>query len=269
MTAAAATTEPTWTRPSRGRDVALVWNQVRYEEKSFWRNPQSAFFTFAFPVMIFVIFGAVFNSTKKDMAFGARVTPLQYYVPAITALSVVGACYRNLAIRLSMRRQFGVLKRVRGTPLPAWGYFAGLLVHCIVISVIDVGLLVGIGAAYGVVLRTAWGAILVTLVIGALAFCALGVAVSALISNAEAAPAAVAVILFPLLFISGTYFPIASSFLNTLANIFPVRPFTKAIFTPFAAHGGLDLAALRTVLIWGLVAAVVAVHRFRWDARAE
>jgi ABC-2 type transport system permease protein len=255
-------------RPTaRRNDMALLWHQIRYEQLSFWRNPQSAFFTFVFPVVVIVIFGAVFNGAAGSFFYG--LTGLQYYTPTIAALSVLGACYSQLAIVLSTRRQEGILKRLRATPLPAWIYFVGLLAHCVMISIVEVALIIGVGGLYGVPLPTHWAAILVTLVLGAASFCALGVAVASLIRNAEAAPAVVQFVLFPLVFISGTYFPIHSAVLNRIAGVLPVRPFNEALLGPFAQHTGFDFPHLAVLLAWGVVGAFVAVRRFRWDPRPE
>jgi ABC-2 type transport system permease protein len=258
---------PAITGPRRRRgDAALVWHQVRYEQLSFWRNPQSALFTFLFPVVIIAIFGALFGGSRTSYFYG--LTALQYYVPTIAAVSVLGACYSQLAIVLAMRRQDGILKRVRATPLPAWAYFVGLLAHCIVVSAVDVALITGVGALYGVPLPTHWVAIMVTLVLGAASFCALGVAVASLIRNAEAAPAVVQLVLFPLVFVSGTYLPIHSWLLNRIAGLMPVRPFNQALLGPFGLHAGLDWKSLAVLLAWGAGGAVVAIRRFRWSPRA-
>ena len=104
----------------RAGDLALLWHQVRYEQLSFWRNPQSAFFTFVFPVVVIVIMGALFGGGGASSYFGG-LSALQYYVPTIAALSVLGSCYSQLAIVLAARRQNGILKRVRATPLPGLG----------------------------------------------------------------------------------------------------------------------------------------------------
>src|SRR5215467_10064370 len=128
----------------RHRYASLVLHQMRYEQLSFWRNPQSAFFTFVFPVVIIAVFGMLMRGGGQT-SFFYGLSPLQYYVPTIAAVSVLGACYSQLAIVLSGRRQNGILKRVRATPLPAWAYFLGLLGHCIVVSIIDVLLIVAVG----------------------------------------------------------------------------------------------------------------------------
>jgi ABC-2 type transport system permease protein len=250
------------------RVLHLVLHQLRYEQLAFWRNPQSAFFTFVFPVVIIVIFGAVFN-TKTGNSFYFGLTGLQYYIPTIAGLSVLGACYTQLAIGLSIRRQNGILKRVRATPLPAWTYFCGLLAHCVVLSVIEVAIIVAVGSLYGVPLPSHWTAMLLTLVLGAASFCAMGVGVATLVRDAEAAPAVVQFVLFPLLFISGTYFPIHAAVLNRIAGIFPVRPFNEALIGPFALHRGFDWSHLAVLLVWGVAGALVAVRRFRWDPRPE
>ena len=253
---------------ARRRDLALLWHQVRYEQLSFWRNPQSAFFTFVFPVVIIAIFGALFGHGGGSSYFYG-LSALQYYVPTIAAVSVLGSCYSQLAIVLALRRQNGILKRVHGTPLPAWAYFLGLLAHCVMVSVVDVALIVGIGRLYGVPLPGDWAAIAVALVLGAASFCALGVAVASLIRNAEAAPPVVQLVLFPLVFISGTYFPIHSAVLNRISGALPVRPFNQALLGPFAHHAGLDWKHLGVLLAWGAIGALVAIRRFRWEPRPQ
>jgi ABC-2 type transport system permease protein len=264
MTTAAVT----GTLRRRRRALGLLAHQVRYEQLSFWRNPQSAVFTFIFPVVFIIIIGALFGGVSKSAYFGG-LSALQYYVPTIAALSVLGSCYGQLAVALAMRRQNGILKRARATPLPAWAYFGGLLAHCVVVSAIDIALIVAVGRLYGVPFPTHWLVIGLTLVLGAASFCALGVAVASVISNAEAAPAVAQLVLFPLLFISGTYLPIHSQLLNGIAGWLPVRPFNEALTGPFARHSGADWRYLAVLAAWGAVGAFVAIRRFRWEPRPE
>ena len=249
-------------------NLRLLAHQVRYEQLSFWRNPQSAIFTFIFPVVFVVIMGALFGGTGKSSYFGG-LSALQYYVPTIAALSVLGSCYGQLAVALAARRQAGILKRIRATPLPAWAYFVGLLAHCVLVSVIDIALIVVVGRLYGVPFPSHWLAIMLTLVLGAASFCALGVAVASVISNADAAPAVAQLVLFPLTFIAGTYGPIHSTLLNNVSGWLPVRPFNEALTGAFAQHAGADWRDLAVLAAWGVLGAGVAVRRFRWDPRPE
>jgi ABC-2 type transport system permease protein len=254
----------------RRRDLALVWHQVRYEQLSFWRNPQSAFFTFVLPVVVITVFGAMFaGGTTSSYFYG--LSALRYYVATITAVSVLGSCFSQLAIVLATRRQNGILKRVRATPLPAWAYFLGLLAHCLMVSAVDALLIVGVGRLYGVPVPgpSRWPAIALALVLGATAFCALGVGVSSLVRNAEAAPAVVQFVLFPLVFVSGTYLPIHSRLLNDITGALPVRPFNDALLGAFALHTGFAWRDLGVLLAWGAIGAAVAIRRFRWDPRPE
>jgi ABC-2 type transport system permease protein len=264
MTTATVTIRPARRRPGLG----LLAHQVRYEQLSFWRNPQSAVFTFLLPVVFITIMGALFGGTGRSSYFGG-VSALQYYVPTIAALSVLGSCYGQLAVALATRRQSGILKRARATPLPAWAYFGGLLAHCVLVSVVDIALITGVGRLYGVPLPSDWPAIMLTLVLGAASFCALGVAVASVISNAEAAPAVAQLVLFPLLFLSGTYTPIHSELLNRIAGWLPVRPFNQALLGPFAHHTGVGWGNLGVLLAWGAVGALIAIRRFRWNPRPE
>ena len=255
-------------RPARRRALGLLAHQVRYEQLSFWRNPQSAVFTFIFPIVFITIIGALLGGTTTSSYFGGR-SALGYYVPTIAALSVLGSCYGQLAVALAMRRQTGILKRARATPLPAWAYFGGLLAHCVLVSAIDIMLIVSVGRLYGIPFPTHWLAIGLTLVLGAASFCALGVAVASVISNAEAAPAVAQLVLFPLLFVSGTYMPIHSQLVNRIAGWLPVRPFNEALTGPFAQHTGADWPHLVVLAAWGGVGAIAAIRRFRWDPRPE
>ncbi|WP_298322382.1 ABC transporter permease [Haloactinopolyspora sp.] len=249
---------------------AMVWHQVRYEQLSFWRNPQSAFFTFVMPVLVITIFGALFNGGSASSYFYG-VSPLRYYVATIAALSVLGSCYSQLAIVLATRRQNGILKRVRATPLPTWMYFVGLLAHCVLVSVVVAGLIVLVGRLYGVPVpdRSQWLPIVVTLLLGAASFCAIGVAVAALIRNAEAAPAVVQFVLFPLVFLSGTYMPIQSDTVNVVTGALPVRPFNDALLGAMAQGTGFAWDSLGVLALWGVLGAIVAIRRFRWDPRPE
>ncbi|GHJ35566.1 ABC transporter permease [Streptomyces sp. TS71-3] len=254
--------------PRRG--AGLVWHQIRYEQLTFWRNPQSAFFTFVFPILIIVIFGGLFGGAE-DSSFYYGGNALQYYVSTIAGMSVLSACYSQLAIVLATRRQNGILKRVRATPLPASVYFVGLLAHCVLVSFVDVLLILVVGRFYGLELPAAsqWLPLVVSLALGAAAFCALGIAIASLIRNADAAPAVVQFILFPLLIISGTYVPI-HGVIDTISGMLPVKPLNDALLTAFTSHtAGFRWHDCLTLLVWGVIASAVGIRRFRWDPRPE
>ena len=171
--------------------AALTLRQMRYVNKAFWRNPASAFFTFAFPLMFLVIFTSLLG--HNTVHIGTRLVNLStYYVAAMASFAVISACYTNIATAVTFQRDAGVLKRLNGTPLPSWSYLGARILHALLVSV----LLVAITAAFGRAFYSAdipTGAtllrFLVMLVVGAAAFCALGFAITAVIPNADASPA--------------------------------------------------------------------------------
>ena len=253
-------------------DLALGLRQARFENKAFWRNPAAAFFTFAFPLMFLVIFTTIFGNDTSTSPTGEEVSNSTYYVPAILAFSVITACYTNIAIGTAFARDQGILKRVRGTPLPAWSYLLGRVLHAIVVML----LLVVIVSVFGVLaydidlpMETLLPFV-VTLMVGAAAFSALGLAVTALIPNAEASPAIVNATILPLLFISGVFFPIddAPTWLTRVADFFPIKHYTDAIFASFLESGsGWRAIDLLIVGVWGLAGAVLALKFFTWEPR--
>jgi ABC-2 type transport system permease protein len=259
--------------PSRSRilrDLRLVARQVRYEQLAFWRNPIGAGFTIVFAVLFLVFLGA----TGKLKDFG-NLPAIDYYLPGFLAYGVMAACFNQQAIGLVIRRQMGLLKRLRLTPLPTWGMFGGLFGNALVICVVEVALLLLVGGlGYGADMPANIPALALALIVGVLCFCALGVGVSTLVPNEDAAGPMISIVYFVLLFISGLWFPLDNG--STLAQIsgyFPVRPFILATLAPFQPHlaGGSAFAwhDLLVMAIWGAAATVVALRRFRWEPRKK
>ncbi|MDQ1723057.1 MAG: type transport system permease protein [Frankiaceae bacterium] len=253
----------------RAKGIGLITHQLRYEQLAYWRNPPAAFFTFLFPLMFLVLFASL-NKGQTIELNGKKLSYNQYFVPGILAYGVMGACFSNLAMTLSNRREFGQLKRKRATPLPAWALIGGLIASSIVISLVLVIVTFGAGIGlYGVVISASRiPAIAVALILGAACFCAVGIALQTLIPNADAAPAVVNFTLLPLTFISGVWFPVPdSSFLAKVAEAFPVRHFVTALFdaTNGPGSGGFATKDLLWLAGWLVLGTVVAVRRFRWE----
>lgn len=246
--------------------------QLRYENRSFRRNPAAAFFTVIFPLMFLVIFNLLFGEVVINVPGGAT-NGSTFYVPAIAALSIVSACYTNIAISVSITRDLGVLKRFRGTPLPAWAYFAGVITHVTLLSIVLVGVVVCFGVLFydvEVPGRTL-PAFALTVLVGAAAFSALGLALTGLIRDADAAPAIVNATVLPLLFISDVFITpgFAPDWLSTVADVFPVKHLSTALFAafnPFETGAGFRFEDLAIVAVWGVVGVLVALRTFRWES---
>ena len=94
------------------RTLRLALRQVRYVNLAFWRNPASAFFTFAFPLLFLVIFTSLLGSGTVPIG-GVPIDLGRYYVAAMSAFSVVSACFTNIAVSVTFQRDAGVLKRLQ------------------------------------------------------------------------------------------------------------------------------------------------------------
>ena len=260
--------------PSRGSGPpplrALV-RQIGWEQRSYWRNPAAAAFTFAFPLLFLVIFTAL-NGNDRVSLDGGSVRFAQYYVPAIVSFGLISACYTNLAFTVCSRRELGLLKRTRGTPLQPVVYLGGIVGNVLVVATILTALVIALGlTVYGVTWPGRYLGLLVAVVAGAFCFSTIGVAVSTFVPNEDAAPAIINFLLFPLLFISGTFGAVADdSFLGRVANVFPVRHLIQsmvAVFDPFASGTGVQRNDVLVLLAWGVAGLVVARVRFRWEPR--
>lgn len=254
--------------------TALALRQIGFENRAFWRNPAAAFFTFAFPLMFLVIFNLLFGNSEYRFGPGQVTTASTFYVPAIAAFSVITACYTNVAMSVSFSRDSGVLKRVRGTPLPAWVYMVGRIGHSTAIAILLVIIVAAAGALfYGVDIPTSTlPAFLVTLAVGAATFSALGLAMTSIIPNADASPAIVNASILPLLFISDIFIPLSEvpAWLETVSRVFPVWHYSQAMqaaFNPFETGSGFRFGYLAVVAAWGVFGLVAATRFFSWEPR--
>jgi ABC-2 type transport system permease protein len=251
--------------------LRLTAIQFRYVNKAFWRNPASAFFTFAFPLMFLVIFTALLGHYTVQL--GTRtVDTSTYYVASMASFAAITACFNNIAIGVSFQREEGVLKRTNGTPLPAASFIGARILHAVFIAV----LLVVITAAFG---RALYHASIPTglpllrfaiaVLVGSATFCALGMAVTAVIPNADAAGPIVNAVILPVMFLSGIFIAFGNNtpdWILWVARVFPVRHFALSmqagfLGTPFNWIDVLVVAA------WGVAGLLLAVRFFSWEPR--
>jgi ABC-2 type transport system permease protein len=262
-------------------DATIALAQVRAEQRSFWRNPAAAFFGFGFPIMFLLIFGTIFKGEMSciDGSFGSRgqcvggvaVPYNAFFVPAMAAWGVITACYVNLAITLCIRRDAGLLKRMRGTPLSPAAMVAGAIGSALITAVILVALTSAVGhVLYAAPWPVHWLSTVVTVLVGGVVFCTLGMAVTVVVPNADAAIAVLNASYLPLMFISGFFFSFRNTVLNDIANVFPIYWFKEAMLTAYGAKpssAGWDVRDLLVLLAWGVAALLVALRFFRWMPR--
>lgn len=253
--------------------LRLAIRQVFFENRAFWRNPAAAFFTFVMPLFFLVLFNALFGDNEMNVP-GGTVDESVFYVPGIAAMGVISACYTNIAMMVSVSRDLGVLKRVRGTPLPAWAYLFGRIGQATLVAVLLVVIITGAGALlYGVDMPTnTMPAFIVTVAVAAAAFCALGLALTAVIPNSDASPAITNASILPLFFISNVFIQMDDppAWLDTTGDIFPVKHFADAlgtVFNPYTSGAGFEWGHLAVIAAWGLFGAIVALRFFTWEPR--
>ena len=235
-------------------DLRLVMRFAGYANRTFWRNPAAAFFTLFLPVFFLVLFSALFGNEPLTIN-GNQVSSATFTMVGIITFSVVSACYTNLAISVTSARETGFLKRVRGTPIPRWTFLSGRILQSVLVSLL---------------LVVVCPALIITLIMGAAAFAALGLAMTALVPNSDAAPAIVNFSIFPFYFVSNVFIPISNppQWLNVLTHVFPIGPFNEALKTavvPPLGSTGFNGGDLLVLAVWGIGGALVAFRYFSWE----
>ena len=248
--------------------LQLVLHQARFDLLAFLRNRQSRFFTLILPVIFMVIFVSVFGNHRVGPQ---QVKASTYYVPGLSALGLIAASFVNLVISVTAQREAGVLKRRRATPVPAWVLIAGRALTAIVVGLAVMTVLLLLGRfAYGVRLPSSTlPGVVLTAVVGAIAFCCLGYALTTFIDSADAAQPMVQAIMLPLYFISGVFIPNVNlpRWLRDVARVFPVEHLAAGLrhgFDP-AAHGaGIVWTDLGVLALWAVAGLAIALTRFTW-----
>lgn len=257
-------------RPS---SIRLLSDQTIYQNRIFFRSPVAAFFTLIFPLFIFMVFSLIFGNEYID-ELGVNLS--QYFGPSMAVFAAVSATYTNIASVTAYQRDEGILKRIRGAPLPVAAYHGGKIVSATLVAVIAVVVMMTVGVLfydiqiYGDTLPAA----IVTFFIGVGCFASLGLLVAGLVNSGEAATAVTNATLLPLAFISGVFLvpsDDAPEWLDAVANFFPLKhfvvPFTDA-FNPTFVGSPWQWNHLAYMTLWGVVALVVGIRFFKWETKS-
>jgi ABC-2 type transport system permease protein len=249
--------------------IRTVFRQVRFTNKTFWRNPASAFFTFAFPLLFLVIFTTLIGNSDVPLESGT-IKSSTYYVFGMAAFGMISACYTNIAISVVFAREEGVLKRLRGTPLPPRAYLIARVVHSALVGFLLVAITVVFGVlAYGAHVPSAsdLALFILTLIVGAACFASIGLALTGLVPNADAGPPIVNAVILPLLFLSGVFITIgkdAPAWVLWVGRIFPVKHLVDAMRESYLGVP-FHWADLAVLAVWAVAGVVVATRTFKWE----
>jgi ABC-2 type transport system permease protein len=242
----------------------LVWRQYRLERKMFWRNPSAAFFNFLLPLIFLGFFGALLHGNHHD---------LQVIVPGIAGMAVMSTTFNALAFNITALRETGILKRVRGTPLPTSAYLAGIATSAVTNTVAQITI---ISVAGKLLFGLDWPQDLLSLAffvaLGVVCFASLGVALSHAIPNFDAAPAYVNAAFLPLIFISGVFYDAAGAprVIKDAAQVLPLKHLIDGL-SGAMVHGvgvGRHLTAVLVLALWAAAGLTLAVRGFSWESRS-
>lgn len=243
--------------------AALSWRQYRLERKMFWRNPSAAFFNFLLPLLFLALFGAIFSSDQAD---------LDVIVPGIAGMAVLSATFTALAYQMTFMREQGILKRVRGTPMPGGAYLLGIAGNAVANTVVQIVLITVAGKLFfGVDWPQDVAELLLFVALGVVCFASLGVAFSHVIPNFESAPAYVNAVFLPVIFISGVFYDAnnAPGFLKGVAEALPLKHLIDGLSAAMVTGEGIgdELSALGVLVVWTVLGVVLAIRGFSWEQR--
>jgi ABC-2 type transport system permease protein len=243
--------------------LVLAWHQFRLERRMFWRNPSAAFFNFLLPLLFLALFGAIFSGNQAD---------LNVIVPGIAGMSIMSTTFSALAMNLTFLREQGVLKRMRGTPLPEGSYLLGVFGNAVTNACIQLTIVVLAGKVF---FNTDWPKNWIELGVyvtaGVTCLAALGVAWSHVIPNFDAAPAYTNIVFLPAIFISGVFYDVgkAPQFLRDIAQVLPLTHIIDGLSGALVTGRSLtdNWDGLIIVGLWAAIGIFFAIRGFRWDAR--
>ncbi len=249
--------------------MRLFLHEVRTAQLLFWRNREAAFFTFFLPIIFFLIFGSIYGN---ETIAKEHIRAAPFLQAGMIGYGVASTAFAGLAITMVIRRESGVLKRIRATPLPPATYLLALLASTFIVFLIEAALMIAIGHfIFDVDLPERVFSLFVLLLFGAACFAAMGLGLTGFIRSAEGSSAVVNFIYLPMALISGTFFTPKRypSFLQAIAEVLPLTYFTKLTREVMVRdrHLWTDWRSIAVVALWGVIGLVAALRGFRWQPR--
>jgi ABC-2 type transport system permease protein len=246
--------------------VRVFLHQLRAEQLVFWRSKEAALFIFLFPLLLFVLLGSVYSGK----IYG--VPAPQALLAGLIGYGCANTAFAGLAIQLVLRRENGILKRLRATPLPPSTYVAALLSSTLIVFALQTIALLVLGRIlYHTPFPHAVGSLVLAVVLGAAVFAALGVATASLIRSGDGSSAVVNFILLPMAFLTGSFGPTRHypRFLRAIGDVLPLKYFVDLMNAVYLHRHALwtKPGAIGVLAAWGAAGLVVAVFRFRWEPR--
>ncbi|MGA2925239.1 MAG: ABC transporter permease [Solirubrobacteraceae bacterium] len=241
--------------------VSLAWRQYRLERKLFWRNPSAAFFNFLLPLLFLALFGAILHGNQHD---------LNVIVPGIAGMSVMSTTFTALAYNMTFLREQGVLKRIRGTPMPSSSYLLGIAGNAVTNTALQIIIITVAGRVFfGTGWPKDWGELALFVAAGVVCFASLGVAFSHAIPNFESTPAYVNAVFLPVILVSGVFYDAARApgFIKGIAQGLPLVHLIDGLSGAMVKGTsiGANVTALGVIAAWAVLGIALAVRGFSWE----
>ncbi len=253
-------------------DVAVLLTQTRYSLLSAARNARVIVFGVLFPVLLLLLFNSAFTSggNRTTQFAGGTIDTKAYFTAGMAAYAIAMQSFSTLVVGLTEQRESGQLKRLRGTPMPAWTFIAASALRALALTVVTVVVLYVIsGLVYGVRPSAAGvGGIAVYVVLGTAALTTLAMAVTSLARTTDAAAVVGPFTSVILSFVSGIFIPLDTlpGWLSSLGRIFPLYHLAEGLQRATAGAGtGIDAGNVLALAAWAVAGLIVAVRRFRWE----
>jgi len=246
--------------------MSTLVHQLRFEQKTFWRSREAAVFIFVFPLLLYALLGSVYGDDIDG------VPAVDVLLAGLFGYGAANTAFGGLAIALVVRREAGVLKRIRATPLPPGTYLMAVLLSTLVNFALQaVGLLVLGGLVFDASMPANWLGFAGAVVLGVASFAGMGLAAASLIRSAEGVSAVVNVVILPMAFLSGSFGPTQDfpAFVQAIADVLPLTYFLDVVNGVYLDGDSLfaDPKALLITLAWGAAGVLVALRRFGWMPR--
>jgi len=249
----------------RPRSLALMADQARWAITGARRNVSIVFFAIVMPVGLYALICSMYpqDAPVHDMPLGI------WFGAAMTAYGAGVIGFMHLTVSLAAARELGALKRLRGTPVPAWAFLAGRTIEVLALALVVAILILAVGTiAFGV--RVSTGALpsaAAVLLLGTVTMATCGLALVALVPTARAASTLTMAILLPLSFVSDIF--VVGNIpapVQAFASLFPLKHVVAALAATLDPAGGsLAWTDLAVIAVWLVGASVVALRRFRWE----
>ncbi len=254
-------------------DLGVFWRHTKGQNLAFVRTPVAAFFTVGLPLVMLVLFVAMFGNEAVGETEYGEITVAQFYAPGLAVFAAASATYTNIGMNLSTKRDLGILKRVRGTPVPPWIYMTAVVLSGVMVAFGSMVLMVSVGVfAYGINIEAAKApAMILAFVVGSATFATLGVAVAGVARTASSAQALTSATLLPLGFISNVFVSFGGDqpgWLEILGDVFPLKHFANSFgqsMDPWSEAPAIEWGHLAVLLAWLAFGAAVALKTFRWE----